>query len=94
MAKWPDVQSFATLSLIHHLINHYGEELGYLMGERSRGQRQVLKRFINGVAERLSARRTAAYFERRAARADVARALDLLDRAGDQPPREGDELAG
>jgi hypothetical protein len=28
------------------------------------------------------------------ARADVARALELLDRAGDLPPRDGDEITG
>jgi hypothetical protein len=30
----------------------------------------------------------------RAARADVPKALDLLDRAGDERPRDGDEIAG
>ena len=28
----------------------------------------------------------------RAARADIAKAMELLDRAGDEPPREGDEI--
>jgi hypothetical protein len=55
----------------------------------------TLNQFINvAVAEKLSALRTASYFKERAARADVAKALDLLDRAGDAPPREGDEIAG
>jgi uncharacterized protein (DUF1778 family) len=55
----------------------------------------TLNQFINvAVAEKLSALRTATYFQERAARADVPRALDLLDRAGDAPPREGDEITG
>jgi hypothetical protein len=53
----------------------------------------TLNQFINvAVAEKLSALRTAAYFDGRAARADIARALELLDCAGDEPPREGDEI--
>jgi hypothetical protein len=53
----------------------------------------TLNQFINvAVAEKLSALRTAAYFDERAARADVPRALAILERAGDEPPREGDEL--
>jgi hypothetical protein len=55
----------------------------------------TLNQFINvAVAEKLSALRTASYFKERAARADIATALELLDRAGDLPPREGDEIAG
>ena len=46
------------------------------------------------VAKKLSALRTATYFNERAARAEVPKALDLLDRAGDAPPREGDEITG
>ena len=54
-----------------------------------------LNQFINvAVAEKLSALRTASYFKERAARADVAGALELLDRAGDLPPRGGDEITG
>ena len=54
----------------------------------------TLNQFINvAVAEKLSALRTVAYFKERAARADIGRALELLERAGDQPPREGDEIA-
>jgi hypothetical protein len=53
----------------------------------------TLNQFINvAVAEKLSALRTADYFKERAARADIGKALELLDRAGDEPPREGDEL--
>jgi len=53
----------------------------------------TLNQFINvAVAEKLSALRTADYFETRAARADIGKALELLHRAGDEPPREGDEV--
>jgi hypothetical protein len=53
----------------------------------------TLNQFINvAVAEKLSALRMADYFRERAARADLRKALELLDRAGDEPPREGDEL--
>jgi hypothetical protein len=53
----------------------------------------TLNQFINvAVAKKLSALRTADYFRERAARADVRKALQPLDRAGDEPPREGDEI--
>ena len=53
-----------------------------------------LHQFINvSVAEKLSALRTVEDFKERAARADVGKALELLDRAGDEPPRQGDEIA-
>jgi hypothetical protein len=58
------------------------------------GAKQVLSRIIVRVAEKLSPLRTASYFKERAARADVGKALELLDRAGDAPPREGDEITG
>jgi hypothetical protein len=55
----------------------------------------TLNQFINvAVAEKLSALRTASYFKERAARAEVGKMLDLLERAGDEPPREGDKIAG
>jgi hypothetical protein len=54
----------------------------------------MLNEFIKGVTAKLSALRTASYFKERAARADVGNALGLLDRAGDEPPREGDEITG
>ena len=54
----------------------------------------TLNQFINvAVAEKLSALRTAEYFKERGARADIGKAIELLDRAGDEPPREGDEVA-
>jgi hypothetical protein len=53
----------------------------------------TLNQFISvAVAEKLSALGTADHFEERAARADIGKALELLDRAGDEPPREGDEI--
>jgi hypothetical protein len=70
----------------------------YLQGEAERiakTEGTTLSQLINVVvAEKLSALRTASYFKERAARADVARALELLDRAGDLPPRDGDEITG
>ena len=44
------------------------------------------------LAEKRSDLRTVEYFRERAARADIGRALELLERAGDEPPREGDEI--
>jgi len=54
----------------------------------------TLNQFINvAVAEKLSALRTARMFEERRARADVPRALEVLDRMGsDSAPGPGDEL--
>jgi hypothetical protein len=53
----------------------------------------TLNQFINvAVAEKISALRTADFFRERARRADVATALALLDRGGNEPPRPGDEL--
>jgi hypothetical protein len=67
-----------------------------LKGEAERVARSegtTLNQFINvAVAEKLSALRTVEYFRERAARGDVNRALALLERAGDGPPCEGDEI--
>jgi Zn-dependent oligopeptidase len=53
----------------------------------------TLNQFINvAVAEKLAALRTARYFQERAARADLAVFDQLLARAGEEPPRSGDEL--
>lgn len=54
----------------------------------------ALNQLINvAVAEKLSALRTESYFQERAARADVPKALDILNRAGKgNPPVKGDEL--
>ncbi|MER9125015.1 toxin-antitoxin system HicB family antitoxin [Mesorhizobium sp. M0959] len=53
-----------------------------------------LNQFINvAVAEKLSALRTENYFQERAARADIPKALDILKRAGKgKAPIKGDEL--
>ena len=55
----------------------------------------ALNQFINvAVAEKLSALRIQAYFEEMAQRADAAKALKILSRAGaGKPPMPGDELA-
>ena len=53
----------------------------------------TLNQFINvAVAEKLAALRTARYFQERAARADQTVFDQLLARAGEEPPRPGDEL--
>jgi len=54
----------------------------------------ALHQFINvAVAEKLSALRTERFFQERAARAGIPRALDILKRAGaGNPPESGDEL--
>ncbi|MER9134281.1 toxin-antitoxin system HicB family antitoxin [Mesorhizobium sp. M0768] len=53
-----------------------------------------LNQFINvAVAEKLSALRTERYFQERAARADIPKALHILKRAGKgKAPIKGDEL--
>ena len=52
----------------------------------------TLNQFINvAVAEKIAALRTADFFRERARRANVAAALALLDRLGnDAPPQPGD----
>ncbi|MFT4183718.1 MAG: toxin-antitoxin system HicB family antitoxin [Rhizobium sp.] len=54
----------------------------------------ALNQFINtAVAEKLSALRTASYFQERAMRADIGKALEVLGRAGvGNPPDKGDEI--
>jgi len=56
----------------------------------------ALNQLINvAVAEKLSALRTESYFAERAARADVPKALSILNKAGaGKKPVKGDELAG
>lgn len=55
----------------------------------------TLNQFIvSAVAEKLSAMRTAQYFEERAQRGDLQAALTLLGRAGGLPPVEEDCLPG
>ncbi|MCX7201967.1 MAG: pilus assembly protein HicB [Burkholderiales bacterium] len=43
------------------------------------------------VAEKLAAMQTASFFAERRSRADLAAFRKLLNRAGGEPPREGDE---
>jgi hypothetical protein len=54
-----------------------------------------LNQLINvAVAEKLSALRTESYFQERAARADLPKALAILERAGvDNPPMKNDALS-
>ncbi|WP_087001896.1 hypothetical protein [Rhizobium sullae] len=54
----------------------------------------ALNQLINvAVAEKRSALRTESYFQERAARADIPRALDILKLAGKgNPPVKGDEM--
>jgi hypothetical protein len=52
-----------------------------------------INQFINvAVAEKLAALRTEDYFKERAARADMEAFWQILESAGTQAPREGDEL--
>ena len=55
----------------------------------------ALNQLINvAVAEKLSALRTESYFEERTARANLPRALAILERAGaGKPPVKGDALS-
>ena len=58
----------------------------------ARSEGVALNQLINvAVAEKLSALRTEAYFAERAKRADLAKARDILRRAGAEAPVEGDE---
>lgn len=54
----------------------------------------ALNQFINvAVAEKLSALRTESYIAERAVRADIPKALGVLERAGEgRPPMKGDAL--
>lgn len=47
---------------------------------------------VTAVAEKLSALRTADFFEERRARADVAAAQEIMERKRGERPREGDEV--
>ena len=53
-----------------------------------------LNQLINlAVAEKISALRTEEFFRERGAHANFAKARKLLKQAGEEPPRDGDELA-
>jgi hypothetical protein len=47
---------------------------------------------VTAVAEKLSALRTADFFEERRKRADIEAALDVMSRERGEAPKEGDEL--
>jgi hypothetical protein len=52
-----------------------------------------LNQLINlAVAEKISVLRTEEFFRTRAARANITKARAILKRAGNETPREGDEL--
>lgn len=52
-----------------------------------------LNQFINlALAEKIAVLEAEEVFTQRAARADRARFLEVLDRLGTEPPREGDQL--
>ena len=55
----------------------------------------ALNQFINvALAEKLAAMRTASFFQERASRGNVKKALKILARAGKKsPPVPGDELS-
>ena len=54
-----------------------------------------LNQFINtALAEKVEALQAEEVFTQRAARADKARFLEVLERLGWEPPRPGDELDG
>lgn len=46
----------------------------------------------SAMAAKLSALETAEFFKERTQRADVEAALRIMNRAGGEPPRAGDEL--
>ena len=56
----------------------------------------ALNQLINvAVAEKLSALRIESYFQERAAKADIPKAIQILKRSGKgNPPEKGDELDG
>ena len=65
------------------------EELKKVVAEEG----TTINQFINvAVAEKLAALRTAQYFKERAARADMGAFWAILEQAGIEAPREGDEL--
>ena len=52
-----------------------------------------INQFINvAVAEKLAALRTEEYFKERAARADMNTFWKILEKAGTEEPRKGDEI--
>lgn len=65
------------------------EELKKVVAEEG----TTINQFINvAVAEKLATLRTAQYFKERAARADMKAFWEILEQAGTEEPRDGDEL--
>jgi hypothetical protein len=61
--------------------------------EVARADGATLNQFIvTAVAEKLSAMKTAAYFQERAAQGDIAAFDRFMAREGGEPPRAGDEV--
>lgn len=57
------------------------------------GEGTSINQFINvAVAEKLATLRTVDYFKERAARADMEAFWQILESAGTEAPREGDDL--
>ncbi|MEP7349850.1 MAG: YlcI/YnfO family protein [Sphingorhabdus sp.] len=57
----------------------------------ARGDGTSLNQFIvTAVAEKLATLRTADFFAERAARVDVAKALEIMNKSGGEAPREDD----
>lgn len=55
----------------------------------------TINQFINvAVAEKAAALRTEAYFRERGGRSDLSEFDRILAKAGNEPPRQGDELPG
>lgn len=59
----------------------------------ARDEGTSLNQFIvTAAAEKLATLRTVEFFAERAARGDVAAALEIMSRPGGEAPRKGDEL--
>lgn len=69
------------------------EELAAEAAEAARAAGESLSTFVaRAVAFEIERERTEKFFAERRQRADVAKALELLNRTGGQPPEPGDEL--
>jgi hypothetical protein len=69
------------------------EGLRKVVAEIAKEDGTSMNQFITlAVAEKISALKTAAYFEDRAKRANMQEFWQLLNRDGGEPPRSGDEL--
>lgn len=74
-------------------MNRIPDSLAGYAKELAREDNVSLNQFIVvALAEKLSALKTAAFFQERAARADQEKALSILDSVKKQVPIVGDEL--